>query len=111
MAATQAHWDFRAHLAPAPLKLFGPEIKPTTVTKHFRAHLSAAPLKFQPLAATGDWEKVFPRSSERGPIEVKWRLLIFRIPSEFPRSSERGPIEVYLPSSSAGSSLSISALI
>ena len=39
--------------------------------RYFRAHLSAAPLKREQLAALVPGCTVFPRSSERGPIEAR----------------------------------------
>ena len=108
---------FRAHLSAAPLKraVILP-LPPRAVD--FRAHLSAAPLKQLPLASAERWGSIFPRSSERGPIEALGILTMLstvgnyfrahlsaaplklanqiagrRNVTGFPRSSERGPIE------------------
>jgi len=60
----------------------------------FRVHPNAAPLKYAAVSAWKKQEGIFPRSSERGPIEVRWLLIIALAVRTFPRSSERGPIEV-----------------
>jgi len=54
---------------------------------------------------------VFPRSSERGPVEVITKSSMrFRM-AGFPRSSERGPVEVSYSRAGAAGTLQISALI
>ena len=63
--------DFRAHTSAAPLKPLWKLGTAVYVASNFRAHTSAAPLKqwrHRPL--TRDADRLFPRSTERGPIEA-----------------------------------------
>ena len=60
---------------------------------YFRAHLSAAPLKYVPSDPTRAAYEAFPRSSERGPVEVRGCAEGIQARGVFPRSSERGPVE------------------
>src|SRR2546421_385142 len=45
------------------------------------------------LTIRGFRRRLFPRSSERGPIEARLRLPVHHPKAKFPRSSERAPIE------------------
>ncbi len=61
--------NFRAHPSAAPLKQQRRD-STRSVGFHFRAHPSAAPLKLHHAYDFNGLLRVFPRSSERGPIEA-----------------------------------------
>src|SRR5436309_2676713 len=61
--------------------------------RHFRDHIIAASLNYQmPLFYRP--EGIFPRSYDRGLIELKQRGPVDRSPRKFPRSYDRGLIEL-----------------
>ncbi len=65
---------FRAHLSAAPLKIRS-RFAAASAGRDFRAHLSAAPLKIMRFPLMRADRTVFPRSSERGPIEDGYRTI------------------------------------
>ena len=103
---------FRAHVSAAPLKSFRPARLPTPAPAFPRSRERGPIEVIRVIFEAGNSRAPFPRSRERGPIEVGRN--VERDATEgragFPRSRERGPIEVVIEVEHVASRPVLSAL-